>query len=196
MGSSGHPFVPVLVHEVGDDATSCLGQVGVFVGCAGYGLYLAHEQYLALVRREGKAFDISIVVGELLTARTIGIHLPDLTATTLATEETQLTVFGPYHIALALGGVGNLLVVTAVGIHDEHFGIALVLWHAVVAHGISHFRSIWRDSHSANASHRPQGFWGHTLIADIQLGGATNKFVVGLTSWLCATVAGGQCQCC
>ena len=49
VGSSSHPFIPMLVHQVSNDATRGFRKVRIFVCCAGHRLYLTHKQHLALI---------------------------------------------------------------------------------------------------------------------------------------------------
>ena len=53
----------MLVHQVGNDDTGCLGQVGMLVGGALYGFYLRNEKQLLAVGRESESFDVSLRTG-------------------------------------------------------------------------------------------------------------------------------------
>ena len=54
MGSSSHPFVPMLVHQVGNDNAGGFRKVRMFVCRTLYGLYLGNEkEFLAVGRERG-----------------------------------------------------------------------------------------------------------------------------------------------
>ena len=49
MGSSSHPFIPMLVHQVGNDDAGGFRKVRMFVCCTLHGLYLGNEkEFLAV----------------------------------------------------------------------------------------------------------------------------------------------------
>ena len=48
----GHPFVPVLVHEVIDHTAGGLGQIGVEVACVAGILHVADNDNVFFVRRQ------------------------------------------------------------------------------------------------------------------------------------------------
>ena len=44
MRSGRYPFIPMFVHQIGNDDAGCLGQIGMLVGGALHGLYLSDEK--------------------------------------------------------------------------------------------------------------------------------------------------------
>ena len=50
MRSSCHPFIPVLIHQVGDNNTRSFRQIRIFIGSAFFGFHLRDEQQFLAVR--------------------------------------------------------------------------------------------------------------------------------------------------
>ena len=167
VGGSGHPFVPVLVHQVGDDDARRLVQVGIFVLRALYGFHLGDKEQLLAVGAEGEAFDVTVVVGNPASVCAVGVHLPHLAAAAFAAQVGQLlAILYPGGLAFVPRRAGDLLVGTAVGVHHEEFGVALVLGDAVVGHRVGHLLAVGRGRYTADASHGPQGFGCHAAVLD------------------------------
>ena len=170
MRSGGHPLVPVLIHQVGHDHARRLVEVGIFVFRARHGLHLGDEEQVASVGREGEALQLLAEVGELSAVRAVGVHLPHLAASALAAQEGDLrALLDPRHVALRLRGVGDLLVARAVGVHHEDFAVALVLRHAVVAHGVGNLLAVGRNLVVAYASEGPESLGGHPSVLDLDV---------------------------
>ena len=152
--------------------------------CAGHGLHLCDKEQVTLIRREGEPLDVFVEMGELLTARTIRVHLPHLATATFATEEGDLRPsLDPDHVALRFRGVRDLLVAGAICVHHEDLPVALVLWHAVIAHRVSDLFTVGGDLVIADAPESPQRFRRHSSILDLNVGLA-NQFTCRLISLL------------
>ena len=78
VGDFVRPFVPMLIHQVGDDASCALGQVGIFVNNAWTVLYGHHQKHLTLVGREEETLQVFLGVAELASPCAVGGHFPQL----------------------------------------------------------------------------------------------------------------------
>lgn len=169
-GGSCYPLVPVLVHQVGDDDACCFVQVGIFVLCAGHGFHLGDEEQTLLVGTERETFDVAFVVGELTAFRSVRVHFPHLAAAAFTAQVSQLGAsLDPGGLAFVPRRTGQLRIGAAVGVHHEKFGIALVLGHTVVAHGVSHLFGVGRRGYTSDASHGPEGFGRHAAVLDADI---------------------------
>ena len=73
---TGHPFIPMLIHQVGDDDTRRFRQVGIFLGSALFGLHLCYEKQLLAVGRERITFDVTVILRQLFASAAVRIHFP------------------------------------------------------------------------------------------------------------------------
>ena len=194
---SGYPFVPMLVHEVGDDDTCCLIQVGIFVFGALHCFHLGNEKQLFAVGAEGETFYIAIVVGQLLLSASVGIHFPYLAASAFGAEVGQfLTAFYPGGLVFAQGTMGDLRVGAAVGVHDKQFAVTLVLRYAVVSDGIGYLLTVGRGCHASDASHGPQGFGCHTEVFDTDVRTLDEFFCIRCIAVLDTSACSTRHGCC
>ena len=78
----------------------------MLVGGALYGFHLSDKKQFFTVGRERKAFNVSVILGKLLTGCAVRIHFPYLTAAGFITEKSNLrSIFNP-------GGLAFLPIVT------------------------------------------------------------------------------------
>ena len=109
-----NPFVPMFVHQVGDDTSAGFRQVGILVHGLLYGLYLADKQQFTMVRREHEILDIFFVVGNLLEFVDLhrpvlaDFHGPHLAGTALVAEIRNHIITQPVSLPLIMVVVGQL----------------------------------------------------------------------------------------
>ena len=194
MRSGCHPFVPMLVHQVGNDDTGCLGQVGMLVGGALHGFYLRNEKQLLAVGRESESFDVSLVPGELFAFRTVRVHLPHLAAAAFVAEESDfLAVFNPDGLAFLPAVAGDLSVAAAIGIHDKQLVVALVFRYAVIGYRVSNLFLVGRYGYAADTAHCPKRFGRHALTFNLYIRSFDKRSVLSCVS---GSAAGCQHHCC
>ena len=116
---------------------------------------------------ESEALDVAFIVGEPAAFRPVGVHFPHLAAAAFTAEVGQLrAALYPGGLTLVPRRAGQLGIGAAVGVHHEKLGVALVLGHAVVAHGVGHPLGVGRGGHAPDASHGPKGFGRHAAVLD------------------------------
>ena len=197
MGSSSHPFVPMLVHQVGNDDAGGFRKVRMFVCRTLHGLYLGNEKEFLAVGREREPFDVSLVLGQLLASAAVGIHFPYLAAAAFVAKEGKLlAVLEPCGLSFLPGVMRYLGIVTTVGIHDEDFAVTLVLGHAVIGYRVGNLLFVGGYGHTADASHRPECLGCHTLSFNLDVRPLDERCCVLLLSGIFCASARGQCHGC
>ena len=199
MRGGGGPLVPMLVHQAVHDDAAGLWQVGILLGGALHRFHLCDEEQLLAVGAEREAFDAALIVGQPVAVRAVRIHFPHLHGAALVAQIGQfLAVLDPGGLALLPLVAGQLGVGAAVGVHHEYLCVALVLGHAVVAHGVGHLPGVGRHGHAAYASHGPEGFGRQAFAFDPDVR-PLDEEAVRICRFLCgcrflASSAGGCCQ--
>ncbi len=78
MRHFSHPFIPVLIHEVVDDASRRLGKIRInILGGAGI-FHIGYHQHLTLIGRELEAKHSALHAAHTLAVGAVGIHHPYL----------------------------------------------------------------------------------------------------------------------
>ena len=197
MGSSSHPFIPMLVHQVGNDDAGGFRKVRMFVCRTLHGLYLGNEKEFLAVGREREPFDVSLVLSQLLASAAVGIHFPYLAAAAFVAEEGKLlAVLEPCGLSFLPGVMRYLGIATTVGIHDEDFAVTLVLGHAVIGYRVGNLLFVGRYGYTADTSHRPECLGCHTLSFNLDVRPLDERCCVLLLSGIFCSSAGGQCHGC
>ena len=62
MRSTGYPFIPVFVHQVGNDDTRRFREIGIFIRSTLFSFHLCNEKQLLAVGRERITFDVTIIL--------------------------------------------------------------------------------------------------------------------------------------
>ena len=159
MWSTGYPFIPVFVHQVGNDDAGGFRKVRMFVCRTLHGLYLGNEKEFLTVGREREPFDVSLVLGQLLASAAVGIHFPYLAAAAFVAEEGKLlAVLEPCGLSFLPGVMRYLGIVTTVGIHDEDFAVTLVLGHAVIGYRVGNLLFVGGYGYAAASCCCPASF--------------------------------------
>ena len=157
MGNFGDPFVPVLVHEVVDDAAGGLGKVGIDVGGGAGILDIAYHHHFLAVGRDEESADAALVLGSLHSLGAVGVHEPHLhLAFRVGIEECYAAVGHPHGAALALGGGGDAHGLCVLGVETEGVEVVVggVLLKALVGDAEEHGLAVGADTRSAYTSER------------------------------------------
>ena len=183
-----HPVVPVTVHEVLVDAAGGLVEAGVEfveVAWARHGFGGDEDDGLA-VGGELEALETALMGGDLFFAAVFHGHGDDVV---VAAEEQRLVIV-PHEVELGGGCSGEARNVLALGGHEVDLGVALVLLHVVVGHGVGDLRAVGGDSLLAHLAQRPHHLGGESAILDLDFG-FSDDLVTGLLLFLRA--AANQC---
>ena len=139
------------------------------------GLGALEDDDFRAVRRELKAFHLTVSLRELAAVSAVGLHRPELTAT----DKGDGFVVEPSRVGLALaaGGQLSLSATFAVAVHHADDLTALVGFYIVIAHLIGHLATVRRGRYGADTPHGPQGFGGHHATTQLDVT-FTNHVVV------------------
>ena len=161
------PLVPVLVHEVVDDAAGSLVEVGVDVRSLLAVFHIADEEDMFLVGREEESVYPFLVVAYLTGVAAVGLHDPQLRVAALAREVGNLfAAVYPHGVTLRLGGAGNLTFVLSVDVHHEQLAVALVLLHVLVGYPKQDFALVGRNHGVAHPAERHEHLGSHDAVFD------------------------------
>ncbi len=145
MGHFRNPFIPVLVHQIVDDAACGHRQIRICIlGCAGI-FHVGYQYHVLAVGGEKKSAYAALYRAYGLAAAAIGVHHPQLgLAVDRAYKRYALAAVDPHGAVLRAGSGGQALGFAAVCVHDIEIQIALVLFYALVAYAIEHFGAVGR----------------------------------------------------
>ena len=195
MWSTGYPFIPVFVHQVGNDDPRCFRQIRILIRGTWFSFHLCNEKQLLAVGRERITFDITIILRQLLASAAIRIHFPQLTAATFIRKERQFsTAFYPVYFVLLPRSTGDLLVACSICVHYKDFTVTLVLRHTVVSYRVSNLLFIGRYGYAADTAHGPESFGSHALAFNLDVRPLDER-CSGLPCVFCPA-AGSQCHSC
>ncbi len=171
MGHAFHPVVPVLVHEIVDDAARCLRQIGISVGSRLAGLHLLDEEHLFAVGREGEPFNVFLQMGYLRHAAPIGVDAPYLGAARLVAQEGDLlAAVDPLRVALLRVGDGELFFSGAVDVHDKQLSVGFILRDAHVGDRIDEPVPVGRERGASHPAEAIEHFGRHDATTDVGCG--------------------------
>lgn len=108
MKDTLYVVIPVAIVHVGNETTCSQRKIRRILLDGSVIRQLLDEDYLLAIWREAESLDAQFVVGELLSASTVWIHAPELSATD---EGNLLSALNPGGISLALGISGQCLLV-------------------------------------------------------------------------------------
>ena len=110
MRNSLYPFVPVLVHQVIDNDSTCLWQIGMKIRCSFSVFNIGYQQHFPFIGREGKIADISFTVGETGAGGAIVFHRPQLNTAAFVTQKGDVfAVIHPFSRDFLVGCFSDLL---------------------------------------------------------------------------------------
>ena len=151
-----HVVVPVLEVQVGDDHAAGQRQVVVRLLDGGVGVDGMHEDDFLPVGRELVAFHVLVAEAQLASCRAVERHLPDLVATGAVAQKSEAVAVGREgRLGFVVGCRGEHCALRPVGVHQVDDGVAFVLLHAVIAHGVGYFLGIGRHGEASDAAHGP-----------------------------------------
>ena len=126
-----------------------------------------HEDDFLPVGRELVSFHVLVAEAQLAARGAVERHLPDLVRPGLAAQEGEaVAVGGEGRVGLVVRSGGEQCVFCPVRVHQVDDGVALVLFHAVVAHRVGDFPCVGRHGEAANPSHGPEGFGGEQVARE------------------------------
>ncbi|MBO7410931.1 MAG: hypothetical protein J6T92_03315, partial [Ottowia sp.] len=94
-------------------------------------------------------------------------------------EEQGLVIF-PYEVELALGGLGELGGLTALGRDEVYLGVALVLVHIVVRDGVGDLLAVGGDGFLSHLAQCPHYLRGETALLHLDIGFPDDVHTVGV----------------
>ena len=159
-----YPFVPMLVHQIGDDTTRSLRQVGVNLLSALTEGNLLDIGQLLFIGREEVVREPALDVSHLTTVRTIGSHRPDLRSATLRGDVADATaLLDPASAMHASDTLGDLAACTAIGGDGEELGADLIVLDAGEAHAVDDRLAVGREGGGTDTSERKHRLGRHVL---------------------------------
>ena len=151
MGNGLYPLIPVLIHQVGDDASRGLRQVGVNILRALAEGNLLDVCHLLLIGGEEVVGETTLDVGHLTAIRPIGSHRPDLRCTALRRDIADTTsLLHPacsVHTCYTLRDLTACAPITADG---EELGANLILLNIREAYAIDDRLAIWGEGRATD----------------------------------------------
>ena len=110
MRNSLHPFIPVLVHQIVDDNTTGLRQIGMNIRGTLSVFHIGYQQHFSFIGREAEITDIPFTVGETGTGGTIVFHRPQLHTAAFVTQKGDVfAVAHPFGRDFLVGCFSDLL---------------------------------------------------------------------------------------
>ena len=151
MGDGLYPLVPMLVHQVGDDATRGLRQIRIYLLRTLAEGDLLDISQLGLVRREEVVGEPAFDASHLLAVGAIGCHRPDLRFATLRRDVANATtLLDPAGSVQTGDTLGELTATRAVACDGEEFGADLILLDVGEADAIDDRLTIGREGRSSD----------------------------------------------